>query len=206
MRTSPNRGWDVEPTAMKVNLRRTSNRGYEPGRPLAYRALWLLVEAAVMLNPAVTSYGLKRWVLRAFGARVGSRVIVKPAVHVKYPWRLTIGDDAWIGERAWIDNFVSVHIGANACISQGAYLCTGNHDWSDPGMGLVVRPITIGDGAWVGAFAKIAPGVTVGEEAVVTLGSVLLGDAQPRTVYTGNPAASVRRRSIRDAPGPAKST
>jgi putative colanic acid biosynthesis acetyltransferase WcaF len=97
-----------------------------------------------------------------------------------------------------------VRIGANACISQGAYLCTGNHDWSDPGMGLVVKPITVEDGAWVGAFAKIGPGVTVGEEAIVTLGSVLLKDAEPRGIYTGNPAVRVRERTIRDKPGPAE--
>jgi putative colanic acid biosynthesis acetyltransferase WcaF len=185
-----------------VDLSRTSRRGYHPGRSFAYRALWLVVEALILLNPIVTPYSLKRWVLRRFGARIGVGVLIKPSVHVKYPWHLEIGDNAWIGERAWIDNFVQVRIGANAVISQGAYLCTGNHDWSDPGMGLVVKPITIADGAWVGAFARVAPGVTVGREAVVTLGSVLLKDAEANGVYIGNPAVWVRERSIRDRPGP----
>lgn len=188
---------------MSVDLSRTSRRGYHPGRSYPYRALWLLVEALVFLNPVVAPYGIKRWVLRRFGARVGRRVIIKPNVHVKYPWHLAIGDDAWIGERCWIDNYVSVRIGASAVVSQGAYLCTGNHDWSDPGMGLVVKPITVEDGAWVGAFVKLAPGVIVGREAVVTLGSVLLQDAEPRAIYTGNPAVRVRDRTIRGAPGPA---
>jgi putative colanic acid biosynthesis acetyltransferase WcaF len=188
---------------MTVELSKTSRRGYRPGRSYAYRALWLVVEALVMLNPVVTSYGLKRWVLRRFGARVGPGVLIKPNVHVKYPWHLEVGDNVWIGERAWIDNFVSVHIGSNAVLSQGAYLCTGNHDWSDPGMGLMVKPITVEQGAWVGAFARIAPGVTVGAGAVVTLGSVLLKDAQPNGIYTGNPATLVGERTIRDQPGPA---
>jgi len=156
-----------------------------------------------MLNPVVTSYGLKRWVLRRFGARVGRGVLIKPNVHVKYPWHLEVGDNVWIGERAWIDNFVSVRIGSNAVVSQGAYLCTGNHDWSDPGMGLMVKPITIEQGAWVGAFARIGPGVTVGANAIVTLGSVLLKNAQPNGIYTGNPAMVVGERTIRDQPGPA---
>lgn len=187
---------------MSVDLSQTSRRGYHPGRSYAYRALWLLVEALVMLNPIATPYSLKRWVLQRFGARIGRRVLIKPGVHVKYPWHLEIGDHAWIGERVWIDNFVSVRIGANAVVSQGAYLCTGNHDWSDPGMGLVVSPITIEDGAWIGAFSRIAPGVTVGHEAIVTLGSVLLHDAEPRGVYTGNPAIRVRWRTMRPRPGP----
>ena len=152
----------------------------------------------MLLNPIVTPYPLKRWVLRRFGARIGAGVLIKPSVHVKYPWHLEIGDNAWIGERAWIDNFVSVRIGANAVVSQGAYLCTGNHDWADPGMGLVVKPVTVEEGAWVGAFTRIAPGVTVGREAVVTLGSVLLGDAEPRGIYSGNPAVRVRERIMRD--------
>jgi len=186
-----------------VNLLLTTRRGYHPGRSYAYRACWLLVEALILLNPIVTPYALKRWVLRRFGAKVGKNVLIKPNVHVKYPWYLSIGDNSWIGERCWIDNFVCVDIGANVCISQGVYLCTGNHDWSDPGMGLVVAPITVKDGAWVAAFAKIAPGVTVGREAIITLGSVLLSDAAPRGIYTGNPAVKQRERTIRDLPGPA---
>ncbi len=187
----------------RVDLTQTSRRGYHPGRSYVYRALWLIIEALILLNPILTSYSLKRWILRRFGAKVGIGVLIKPSVHVKYPWHLEIGDNAWIGERAWIDNFVRVQIGANAVVSQGAYLCTGNHDWSDPGMGLMVKPVTVEDGAWVGAFARIAHGVTVGRAAIVTLGSVLLQDAEESGVYTGNPAVRVRQRTVRDRPGPA---
>ena len=186
---------------MTVDLSQTSRRGYRPGRSFVFRSLWLIVEALVMLNPVVTPYGLKRWVLRRFGARVGRGVVIKPNVHVKYPWHLEVGDNAWIGERAWIDNFVSVRIGSNAVVSQGAYLCTGNHDWSDPGMGLMVKPITVETGAWVGAFSRVAPGVTVGANAIVTLGSVLLRDAKPNGVYRGNPAELVGERTIRARSG-----
>jgi putative colanic acid biosynthesis acetyltransferase WcaF len=187
-----------------IDLRLTSNRGYVHARSGVVRALWFVVEPLVLANPLVTSYALKRVVLRLFGAHVGRNVIVKPSVRVKCPWHLSIGDNAWIGERAWIDNFVEVRIGANACVSQGAYICTGNHDWSDPGMGRVVEPVDIGDGAWVGAFARIAPGVVVGHEAVVTLGSVLLDNAEPRGIYQGNPATWIRERTIRERPGPAE--
>jgi putative colanic acid biosynthesis acetyltransferase WcaF len=187
----------------RVNLSLTSNRGYDPGRPYWYRSLWLVVEALTLLNPVFVPYGLKARILRVFGARIGQGVIIKPGLHVKYPWFLTVGNNAWLGERAWIDNFVPVTIGANACVSQGAYLCTGNHDWADPGMGLVVKPIAVEEGAWVGAFARVGPGVTVGREAIITLGAVLLKDAEPRGIYAGNPAQKVRERTIREQPGPA---
>lgn len=186
----------------RVDLSLTSNRGYDPGRPFWYRSLWLVVEALTLLNPIFVPYGLKARILRAFGAKIGRNVIIKPNLHVKYPWHLTVGDNVWLGEHSWIDNMAPVTIGDNVCISQGAYLCTGNHDWSDPGMGLVVKPITVEPGAWIGAFARVGPGVTVGEEAVVTLGSVLLSDAEPRGVYQGNPAKKIRERTIRDQPGP----
>jgi putative colanic acid biosynthesis acetyltransferase WcaF len=187
---------------MKVDLSLNTKRGYTPGRAYWYRALWLIVEALVLLNPLVGPSFIKRWVLRSFGARIGRNVLIKPSLHVKYPWLLEIGENAWIGERVWIDNFRQVRIGANACISQGAYLCTGNHDWSDPGMGLVTRPITVENGAWVGAFCLIGPGVTIGEEAVITLGAVVLRDAEPRRIYSGNPAACTGERVLRDRPGP----
>ncbi|MGN6485200.1 MAG: WcaF family extracellular polysaccharide biosynthesis acetyltransferase [Thermomicrobiales bacterium] len=187
----------------KIDLSISSNRDYKPGKPVWYRLAWIGVEWLTLLNPVFLSSGLKTRILRAFGASIGRNVYIKPNVHVKHPWRLTVGDNTWLGERAWIDNLVPVTIGANACISQGAYLCTGNHDWADPGMGMTPQPIVIGEGAWVGAFAKIGPGVTVGEEAIVTLGSVLLKDAEPRGIYQGNPAVRIRTRTIRDQPGPA---
>jgi putative colanic acid biosynthesis acetyltransferase WcaF len=134
--------------------------------------------------------------LRLFGARIGEGVLIKPGVHVKQPWRLEIRDHSWIGERAWIDNLDDVRIGAHVCVSQGAYLCTGNHDWSDPGMRRVTAPIVVEDGAWVGAFARIAPGVTIGREAVVTIGSVLVSNADPRGIYRGNPAELVKERVL----------
>jgi putative colanic acid biosynthesis acetyltransferase WcaF len=189
-----------------VDLRLTSNRDYVHARTFGVRALWFAVDALVFRSPLVTSYRLKRGLLRMFGAAIGRNVLIKPDVHIKSPWHLTIGDNVWIGERAWIDNFVEVRIGANACISQGAYICTGNHDWSDPGMGRIVEPVEIGAGAWVGAFARIAPGVVVGREAVVSLGSVLHEDARPRGIYVGNPAQWVRERTVRERPGPREET
>jgi putative colanic acid biosynthesis acetyltransferase WcaF len=186
-----------------VNLALTSNRGYRPGRGLLIRFVWMVVETLFLTNPIATSYALKRGILRLFGARVGSAVIIKPGVHIKYPWRLSIGANSWIGERAWIDNMESVWIGDDVVISQGAYVCTGNHDWSDPGMGLTPQPVTIEDGAWVGAFARVAPGRRIGEESILVLGAVALEDTEPRGIYAGNPASLIRHRTIRDLPGPA---
>jgi putative colanic acid biosynthesis acetyltransferase WcaF len=166
--------------------------------------LWMFVEPLVFLNPLVTSYGLKASILRLFGAQVGEGLIIKPGVHLKYPWRLRLGRNCWLGERAWVDNMEDVRLGDNVVVSQGAYICTGNHDWSDPGMGLAPQPVVIESGAWIGAFARIGPGRHVAEESIVALGAVLLTDTEPRGIYNGNPAELVRRRIIRETPGPAE--
>ncbi|MGB3327429.1 MAG: DapH/DapD/GlmU-related protein [Thermomicrobiales bacterium] len=186
-----------------ANLSPIARRGYHPGRSLPVRVLWLGTEALTLINPLLLSSGIKVALLRRFGSELDAGALIKPGVHVKHPWRLKVGKGFRLGERAWIDNLVQVTIGDNVRISQGAYLCTGNHDWSDPAMGMTPKPIVIEDGAWVGAFAKIGPGVTVGKEAIVTMGSVLLTDAEPRGIYQGNPAVRVRTRTIRDQPGPA---
>ena len=171
-----------------VNLRDFDSGDYSPGRSYWVRALWLVVEAVFLLNPIVVSYALKAWLLRLFGAQLGRKIVIKPNVHIKYPWRLKVGDHSWLGERSWIDNLADVDIGTNVCISQGAYLCTGNHNWSNSSFRLVAKPISVADGAWIGAFARIGPGVHVGRDSIVTLGAVLFDDAEDNGIYRGNPA------------------
>lgn len=183
----------------RVQLAHTHPGTYRPGRPYLVRAVWLIVEALILLNPVVVSYRFKTAVLRLFGATIGEGLLIKPGVHVKYPWRLSIGNNCWLGERAWIDNMEDVTLGSDVVISQGAYLCTGNHDWSDPVMPLAPEPIRVEDGAWVGAFARIGPGTTVAAGSVVALGGVVLGDTEPWGIYRGNPAERIGMRTLQQA-------
>ena len=181
----------------RVQLARTHPGAYRPGRSYPVRALWVLVEALTLLNPLLVSYRFKVAVLRWFGAEIGEGLVLKPGVHVKHPWRLRIGDNCWVGERAWIDNMEDVTLGSNVVVSQGAYLCTGNHDWSDPVMPLAPRPIEVEDGAWVGAFARVAPGTTIAAGSVIALGGVVFSDTEPWGIYRGNPAERVGTRALR---------
>lgn len=181
---------------MSVDLARTHAGGYRPGRPYFVRAAWLVVEALVFSNPVVVSYRAKRSILRWFGADVADNVLIKPGVKVKYPWRLSIGENSWIGERVWIDNMEDVSLGANVVVSQGTCIVTGNHDWADPGMPLSPQPTRVEDGAWIGAFARVGPGLTIGARSIVALGSVALSDTEPDGIYKGNPATRVGTRTI----------
>lgn len=180
-----------------VDLSTFDNRWYRCGRKKFVVGLWFFVGLPILRCPLNPSSKSRRALLRAFGATVGSAAVVKPGVRVKYPWRLTIGDNSWIGEDCWIDNLEQVTIGSNVCISQGAYLCTGNHDWSDPAFGLIVKPILVSNGAWVGAKCVIAPGVELGTCAIAAAGSVINKNIPAFEIHAGNPARFVRRRIIR---------
>jgi putative colanic acid biosynthesis acetyltransferase WcaF len=161
------------------------------------QGLWFLVGLPLLRASWIPFSGMRRELLCLFGAKISRGVIIKPGVRVKYPWRLQVGEHCWIGEDVWIDNLARVEIGANVCISQGAYLCTGNHDWSDPAFGLLIRPIVIREGGWVGAKATICPGVEMGPGAVAAAGSVVTERLEPYTVYAGNPAKVWKTRIIR---------
>lgn len=155
---------------------------------------WLLFRSVCFEKSVMPWYRMRRGILRSFGARLGEGVIVKPQVKITFPWNLTIGDHCWLGEESWILNLAPVSIGSHVCISQRAFLCTGNHDWSSPRFDLVAKPITIGDRVWICANAFVGPGVTIGDGAVVTAGSVVTGDLPADMICTGNPCQPVAKR------------
>lgn len=134
--------------------------------------------------------------LRLFGARIGKGVVIKPRVNVKYPWNLSIGEYTWLGENVWIDNLGKVSIGSNCCISQGALLLCGNHNYRKTTFDLIVGDITLENGVWIGANALVCPGVTCRSHAVLSAGSVATSDMESYKIYSGNPAVAVRERNI----------
>ena len=180
-----------------VRLASFDNSWYSPGRSLPVRALWLLASAVFFLTWFPWPSRLKAALLRAFGARVGTGVVVKPRVNVKYPWNLVIGDHAWIGEAVWLDTLGPVRIGADACLSQSAMVETGNHDWSSPTFDLVVKEVVIEEGAWMAVRSLALPGAHLASHAVLGAGSVLAGDTEAYGIYAGVPARKVRERTIR---------
>ena len=180
-----------------MNLREFDSTHFSRGRNWGVQASWLL--ASTLVESAIPGSSWRAALLRAFGATIGKRVTIKPGVKVKFPWRLRVGSDTWIGEKAWIDNLVDVSVGSNCCISQGVYVCTGNHDWSSPSFDLRTSGVVIADCVWLAAMTVVGPGVAVGEGAVLVIGSVARSDLNSWTVYAGNPATPVSSRRVRDA-------
>jgi len=181
---------------MNVDLSTYRPTGFDRGAGRLKEGLWLIVSLVLFRLCPFSFSALKRLMLRAFGARIGQNVTIKPQVKITFPWKLTIGDHVWLGEECWLLNLDRITIGNNVSISQRAFLCTGNHNYKSPTFDLVVKPITVEDGAWIGAGAWVGPGVKVGNHAVLAAGSVATKDLEPFGIYQGNPAASVKKRII----------
>lgn len=169
-------------------------KGLVRGRTCIWELLWYLCKMSFFLTALPWPNSLKRYILKLFGANIGAAVVIKPRVNIHMPWKLRIGDHTWIGEEVFILNFEPVTIGSNCCISQRAFLCTGNHDYKDVTFPYRNRPIVIEDGAWVGAQAFVAPGVVIHNEAVASAGSVVTHDLPSAMVCGGNPCIPIRAR------------
>jgi len=181
----------------KVDLSKFDNSWYEVGS-IIRRVLWYISNFIFFKTLIPYPYKLKVFILRFFGAKVGKNVVIKPDVNIKFPWFLEIGDNVWIGENAWIDNLTWVKIGNNVCISQGAYICTGNHNYKKESFDLIVKPVIIEDGVWIGAKSVVCPGIRMKNHSILTVCSILNTDAEEYTIYRGNPAQPIRKRIIED--------
>lgn len=180
----------------EVNLQLFNNDWYHPGAGIFRRTVWYFVNILFFQNPWNPVSGLKVGLLRIFGAKVGKGVVIKPSVNIKYPWLLEVGNHVWIGENAWIDNLARIVIEDHVCISQGAMLLTGNHDYSKDSFDLMVKGITLERGAWVGAQSVVCPGITCHDHSILAVGSVATRDLDPYGIYQGNPAEKIRERII----------
>jgi putative colanic acid biosynthesis acetyltransferase WcaF len=180
----------------KVELNKFEGGDFDKGAGFIKQMLWYFVNAFIVRASWNPFIGIKVLLLKAFGAKIGKGLVIKNDVTVKFPWKLEIGDYCWIGENVWIDNLDFVKIGSNVCISQGAMLLTGNHDYSLHDMPYRNAPITLADGSWIGAQTVVCPGVTAGENAILTAGSVTTKSMEANGIYQGNPAVFVRGRVV----------
>src|SRR5262249_5749743 len=147
-----------------------------------------VVKCVCFLGPWPLPSELRVALLRAFGAQVGERVVIRARVNVTFPWRLTLGDDVWLGEEALLLTLAPIVIESDVVICQRAFLCTGRHDFRAEDFGLIVEPITVRRSSWIAAQVFVAPGVEIGEGSVVSAGSVCLANVPPGTMARGNPA------------------
>jgi putative colanic acid biosynthesis acetyltransferase WcaF len=180
----------------KVQLRKKFDTGnFNHGASVLKQVLWYFTSALFFRSGLIPFSIVLVWLLRLFGAKIGKDVRVKPYIHIKFPWKLTLGDHSWLAE-CFIENLDDVHIGAHCCVSQGAMLMTGNHDYKSKNFDLLTKPIILEDGVWIGARAIVCPGVTCKSHAVLGIASVAHRDLEAYSIYQGAPAVKVKERVV----------
>lgn len=177
----------------KTDLSSYSNLDYNPG-PAIKVLLWYVTNHLFFKSYWLPFQRPKRFLLRLFGAKLGKGIVLKPGINIKYPWFLKVGNNCWIGEDVWIDNLASVIIEDHVCVSQGAFLLTGSHNYKRSSFNLILKPIRLEEGSWLGAKSVVCQGVTVGANAILSVNSVAYKDLEPCGIYRGNPAIKIRER------------
>ena len=123
--------------------------------------------------------------------------MINSNVKIWAPWNLEMGENACLGPNVDCYNQGKITIKANATISQKVYLCASTHDFTDERHALVVKPIVVGERAWIAADAFIGPGVVVGDGAVVGARGAVFKNVDSWTVVGGNPAKFIKSREFK---------
>jgi putative colanic acid biosynthesis acetyltransferase WcaF len=178
-----------------IDLSTFENKWYKPGGKIKI-IIWYFINAIFFKSSFPWPQFVKINLIRFFGAKIGHNVLFKSNINIKYPWFLEIENNVWIGENVWIDNLAKVKIENNVCISQGAMLLCGNHDYKKSSFDLLLGEITLKEGSWVGAKSVVCPGVTLNSHAILAVGSIANKDLEAYSIYQGNPAIKIRKRNI----------
>ena len=133
--------------------------------------------------------------LKIFGAKLSGMPFIHSTARIQIPWNLTMKHRACLGERANAYSLGKIKIMEGATIAQESYLCTGTHDFNDPSLQLITKPITVGKNAFIGARAMILPGVSIGNQAIVGAMSVVSKDVPDHQIVAGNPAQKIGERT-----------
>jgi putative colanic acid biosynthesis acetyltransferase WcaF len=157
------------------------------------RGLWSFIHPVFRYSPRIF-WSWRVFILRLFGASIGSDVHIYPTAMIALPWNLNVGAEASIGDRAIIYNLGLISIGDGATISQGAHLCAGTHDYRRADLPLLKLPIAIGEGAWICADGFVGPGVKIGDYAIVGARAVAMRDVDDWSIAVGNPAKIIGQR------------
>lgn len=168
-----------------------------PKRIKYLRLLWSITWC-IFFRPT-PRWCLNSWrifLLKLFRAKIGIGSQVYPSCFVWAPWNLEMGDYSVLADGVDCYTMDRICIGSKVAVSQRSFLCTGTHTTSSLLRPLITKPITIGDHTWICAESFIAPGVSIGEGAIIGARSVVVKDVKEWTVVAGNPAKFINARTI----------
>lgn len=181
-----------------VSLDKYQQNWYSRGKSNFTVILWWIIQGTIFRYSLHNMYSWRNYLLRLFGAKIGRNVKIRSSAKFTYPWKVSIGNNSWVGDNVQFYSLDEIHVGNNCVISQESYLCTGSHDMKDKHFGLITKPIYIKDGAWIATDVFIYPGIKINEMAVVAARSTVTIDIPENSVYAGSPAKFVKKRFEED--------
>ncbi|MEL6944080.1 MAG: putative colanic acid biosynthesis acetyltransferase [Bacteroidota bacterium] len=164
------------------------------GRPGWYVQLWWLVQSLLFKPSPQFMFGWRRWLLKAFGAKIAKGVRLRPSMHTQFPWKVSIGENSWIGDEVVLYSLGEIEIGKDVVISQRSYICTGSHDYNKEGFDIYAQKITIEDECWLATDVYVAPNITIGRGTVVGARSSVFNDLPAGIIAIGSPAKKIKDR------------
>lgn len=167
------------------------------GRSAVYTQLWWIVQSTLFAMSPQALFGWRRWLLRLFGATIGKGVFIRPSARVTYPWKLKVGDHCHIGDEVVLYTLGEIEMGDCVVVSQRSYICTGSHDFTSPTFDIYAKKIVIESEAWVATDVFVAPGIRIGNGAVVGARSSVFSDVPPGVIAVGSPARVVGVRQMK---------
>lgn len=133
--------------------------------------------------------------LNLWGAKIARGARVYPSAWIWYPANLEMGEGAVLGWKTHCYCMDKIVLEPFCVVSQFTHLVAGTHDFDSKTFQLRTRPIRVGAHAWLASSSFVGPGVNVGEGAVLGARGVAMKDLAPWTVYSGNPAVEIRKRT-----------
>lgn len=161
--------------------------------------LWGIIHSCLFSISPQFMYGFRNFLLRLFGAKIGKNVLIRSSVIVTYPWKLSVGNNTWIGEETYIYNLAPITIGSNVSIAHRNFFNTGGHLYNKTTFDIFAKPITIEDECWITSEVNISPGVTIGKGAIIGAKSLVLKDMPSGMICFGNPAKPIKIREIENS-------
>jgi putative colanic acid biosynthesis acetyltransferase WcaF len=158
------------------------------------RIIWNFCHALFYRTSPRPPHAWSSSLLRSYGATMAPNCHFYPRSKVWAPWNLVCADQVTAGDGVEIYNPAPITFESHVILSQDAYVCGATHDYDDPAFPLIAYPMNFGSYSWICARASVAPGIDVGEGAVLGLGSVATRNLEPWTVYAGTPAVKVKER------------
>lgn len=164
------------------------------GRSKIVVQLWWILQSSLFAWSPQILYGWRVFLLRLFGASIGKNVKIRPTVKVTYPWKISIGDNSWIGDNCVLYSLGRIDIGKNVAVAHQVYFCTGFHDIHKITFDIMQKPIIIEDECWITNDVFIGPNVRIGRGCVVGARSSVFCDLPSGMVCYGSPAKAIKQR------------